>query len=417
MNQSDDLEKFAQIRKEVYGKVKNFWPDLFQTEYALYDLCSISQEEINEIRETANRAGQIFFKTARLLRQTSDSTLEQLDLPKKIIPFVRYKGLLVESIIARMDLVKTNEGYKVLEINSDTPTFEKEVFLVNGMMTNHFGAVNPNEGLEVELGSAVRKAIMESAVRLKRPDPYVVFTSHEDHIEDHGTACYLMELAQIPARYVPLHQLRIVKGEGMFDEEGRKIDILYRPTYPLEHLIDDQDPVTKEFVGAQLLELVTSGKLAILNPISAFLLQSKAIQAVIWGMMELNHPFFNEEEKRWIKQSFLPTYLEEEPFIEKGLMYVKKPSFGREGDTVEVFEGRKKIMEDAHKTYQDSAPVFQQYVNLPAYWVKTEKGMKEAKLLTGCFLINGKASGIGVRAGKQITDNDAYFLPIGMKKT
>jgi glutathionylspermidine synthase len=410
-----DLKQFCRTRSDIYGEVEDFWPDLFQTEYALYDMCYFTQDEIAEIRMTTNRAGRIFFKTAKLLREATDSTLKQLDLPNEVLPFVRHQGLPVESVIARLDLVPTNEGYKVLEINSDTPTFEKEVFQVNSHMAKHFKAMNPNQGLEGELGSAVRKAVIESAIRLKREEPYIVFTSHEDHKEDYGTTCYLMELAELPARYVPLHKLQILESQGLYDEEGRKIDILCRPTYPLEHLVEDRDLISGESVGIQLLELVTTGKLAMINPISAFLLQSKAVQAVIWGLMELNHPFFTEEEKNWIRKYFLPTYLEEDPFIKNGVQYVKKPCFGREGDTVEIFQGRNKIMEDAHKTYRSSAPVFQQYVDLPVYQINTTKGLRDAKLLVGSFLINGKASGIGIRAGKQITDNDAYFLPLGIK--
>ena len=153
-----------------------------------------------------------------------------------------------------------------------------------------------------------------------------------------------------------------------------------------------------------------------LNPISAFLLQSKAVQAAIWGMKELDSPYFTETEKQWIYQYFLPTYLEEDIFIENGMKYVKKPSFGREGDTVSVFQGTEKLFEDKHKTYEKSLPVYQKYVDLPSQQIKTMNGIFEGKVLIGSFLINGKASGIGLRAGKQITDNNAYFLPLGIKK-
>ena len=34
----------------------------------------------------------------------------------------------------------------------------------------------------------------------------------------------------------------------------------------------------------------------------------------------------------------------------------------------------------------------------------------------GCFYINGQASAIGIRAGRQITDNESYFLPVGLEK-
>ena len=415
MSGAGDLEQFRQMRRQIYHEVGDFWHDLFDSEYALYDLFFFSPSEITEIRQATNRAGHIFFKTAKLLRNSSDETLAQLDLPKRILPFIRHQGLPVESVISRLDLVQTDEGYKVLELNADTPTFEKEVFHVNGILARKFSAKDPNQGYEEELGAAIRKAILEVSIKLKMEEPYIVFTSHDDHLEDRGTACYLMELADLPAKFVPLHKLQILRGEGLFDDEGRKIDILYRPTYPLEHLIDDQDPVTKDLVGISLLELVSEEKLAILNPISAFLLQSKAVQAVIWGLMELDHPFFTEMEKKWIRQYFLPTYLEEDVFLRKGIKYVKKPCFGREGDTVEIFQDKKRIMQDIHKTYVNSQPVFQQYVELPTYHIKTTEGMKEAKLLIGSFLINGEASGIGIRAGKQITDNNAYFLPIGMK--
>lgn len=415
MGQIKGIDELASMRSQVYGEIDDFWPDLYQTEYALYDMYYMSQKEIEEIRKTTERAGRIFFKTAKLLRAASDATLRQLDLPEEILPFVRHRGLPVESVIARLDLVQTDEGYKVLEINSDTPTFEKEVFSVNGHMAKHFQAKNPNEGLDKELGKALRKAMIESALRLKKEAPSIVFTSHEDHKEDRGTTHYLMGLAGLQATYVPLHKLQILPKEGLYDDKGQRIDILCRPTYPLEHLILDQDPVTKELVGIQLLELVMLEKLALVNPISAFLLQSKAVQAVIWGLMEMDHSFYTEEEKQWIRRYFLPTYLEEDYFMNKGIRYVKKPCFGREGDTVEIFHGKRKLMEDSHKTYKDSAPVFQQYVELPTYEIQTLKGKKEAKLLIGSFFINGKASGIGIRAGNQITDNDAYFLPLGMK--
>jgi len=32
----------------------------------------------------------------------------------------------------------------------------------------------------------------------------------------------------------------------------------------------------------------------------------------------------------------------------------------------------------------------------------------------GCFYINGRPSALGIRAGRQITDNESYFLPVGI---
>ena len=132
---------------------------------------------------------------------------------------------------------------------------------------------------------------------------------------------------------------KIVVERGLYDDKGEKIDVLYRQTYPIEHLIHDEDPVTKEKVGQLLMKLVEEKELAVINPPSAFLLQSKAIMALIWGLHEEQHPFYTEEEQHWIHTYFLPTYLEADWFQQQGILYVKKPAFGREGDTVEIYKG------------------------------------------------------------------------------
>ena len=411
-----DIEHHTLMRERLYGSIHSFWYNLNDQEYALYDILSMTKVEVDEIRFATTRIGHIFFKTAKLLRRSNDNTLKQLDIPGEILPFIRHKALPVESVISRVDLVKTKDGLKVLELNADTPTFEKEVFHINNVVSKHFGMLDPNKGLEGVLGKEIQRAIIECHLRTQQEhDPYVVFTSHDDHVEDRETTTYLMNLSAISTSYIPLHKLHIVKNKGLFDDEGRKIDVLYRQTYPLEHLIDDQDTTSKEKVGLQLLELVVAGKLSMLNPISSFLLQSKAVQSVIWGMMELGHTFFSEEEREWIRTYFLPTYLEKDPFITNGIRYVKKPSFGREGDTVEIFEKNQKIEEDVNKTYKDSLPVYQQYVDLPTQPISTTSGIRDSKLLIGSFLVNGRASGIGFRAGNQITDNNAYFLPVGIR--
>lgn len=352
---------YQEQRTRFYSRVENFWPDLYGEEYALYDIHLTNEKDITKIRQATERIGKVFFKTAELLRNVPDETLIELGFPVDTLLFLRLRTLSVESVISRLDLVPAGDTYKCLEINSDTPTFIKELFHVNGMMCAEFGLTNPNHGMERRLGQAVREAILESARRLGEKEPVIVFTAHEDHAEDRNTALYLQGLAQLPSRFVPLHRLRIVRGEGLYDD-GDKINVLYRQTFPVENLILDRDQDGHP-IGLWLLELVASGKLAIINPPSAFLLQNKAVQVVIWGLHEQNNPFFTEEEHRWIGDYFLPTFLEPDPFIESGVSYVKKPVFGREGDTVEIFDENNKLaMKDSHESYANHLPVYQKAV-------------------------------------------------------
>jgi glutathionylspermidine synthase len=421
------MDTFQLERQQFYAKLNGFWHDLFGEEYALWDVKKDSPETIYRIREATNRIGQVLFKTAPLLRQLEDDTLLQLGFPEETINFIRIQPIPYESVIARLDLVVTDEEIKLLEVNADTPTFIKECFAVNGSLCDEFRLQNPNEACETDLRDALQEGILASFQTLgKRKVPNIVFTSHDDHDEDRLTTMYLKELCELPCQYMNLSELRLVPDpiiengnvvvqRGLYDSNDEKIDVLYRQTYPIEHLILDEDPETNEKVGILLMKLVQEKELAIINPPSAFLLQSKAVMALIWGLHEDGNPFYTEEEHHWIHSYFLPTYLDEDLFLEKEISYVKKPSFGREGDTVEIYKGNgEKVDEDSHKTYQDSLPVFQQFIKLPETTVRTEKGLKRVHYMYGCFYINGRPSAIGIRAGRQITDNESYFLPVGI---
>ncbi len=87
------------------------------------------------------------------------------------------------------------------------------------------------------------------------------------------------------SKIVPMSELRIT-DEALVDTDGIPIDVLYRQTYPIEDLLEDHDPITGDFVGIELLQLVKRGKLSIINPISAFLMRPKSVQSLIWGLAE-----------------------------------------------------------------------------------------------------------------------------------
>jgi glutathionylspermidine synthase len=418
-------------RQHFYQHIPNFWHDLYGMEYALFDIKEETAEQVQRIRFATERIGHLFYKTAPLLRQLDDKTLLHLGFPIESLTYVRFQSIPYESVIARLDLAVTDDEVKLLELNADTPTFIKETFFVNGKVCEAFGMKNPNEGCEQTLQIAIRKAIKNAFFSLqKKKQPHVVFASHGDHEEDRLTTLYLQELYGWQSQYMSLDQLRIVsepvaengevvleRGLYVYDLHGRKIDVLYRQTYPIEHLVNDEDPVTSEKVGQMLMKLVEENELAVLNPPSAFLLQSKAVMALIWGLHEEQHPFYTEEEHTWIHTYFLPAYLDDDIFKQQGVFYVKKPSFGREGDTVEIYKGTgEKVVEDMHKTYHDSLPVYQKFIELPTTTVQTEQGEKTVNYMYGCFLINGRASAMGIRAGRQITDNESYFLPMGIRK-
>ncbi|WP_157796522.1 glutathionylspermidine synthase family protein [Bacillus sp. FJAT-45037] len=412
-------DNFTRRRNAFYNKFDSFWDRLYGIEYSLFDCHTISDLEKTHIRRATNEAYKIFKKTNELVKQADDETFLKLGLPEKTIPFLRQHGIGYETVIGRFDFVLTAEGLKILEFNADTPTFIRELFEVNGAVCKEFGFVDPNQGMDENVGEVIRDAVYRSARQIGvHGHPYVVFTAHANDIEDRQTMMYLMNLAAISdATFVPLDQLHVnSEGDqpGVYDLEGKKIDVVYRHTYPLEALIEDQ---TEDgfAIGEAFLELVSRGQVAILNPPSAFLMQTKAMLALIWGMHEKGHPYFTEDEHRHIASYFLPTYLDEDPFIETGDRYVSKPVFGREGDTVFIKQSGKQIKSQKKQTYNHYLKIYQTYVDLPKTWVKTEEGKKEVHLLIGSFVVGEQASAFGLRAGAAITDNLSYFLPCGVK--
>jgi glutathionylspermidine synthase len=403
---------YKQDRKQFYSKYPEFWSNLYGTEYSLYNIFPISEKTHQLLQEVTEKLGKVFFKTARLLRSLTDEHLLELGFPAASLPFLRMKTTYPETVISRFDFALTRDGVKMLEFNSDTPTFIVECFRINEKLCSEFGYLNPNNNQERLLSSGITRAVLDATEGKNSAN--VVFTAHNDHIEDWNTTHYLSKLCKVENQILPISQLRIT-DDGLIDVDGIPIDVLYRQTYPLEHLINDQDTVSGDRIGIELLQLVQKGKLSIVNPVSAFLLQPKSIQCLIWGLAE-EGAFFSIEEQQWIKDYMLPTYLEPDVFWGNS-SFVKKPSFGREGDTITIYDKDTKITsQNSFQTYKEELPVYQKYIPLPITTLETEKGMEELSYVFGSFLIAGKPSGIGIRVGGRITGNESYFLPVGLGK-
>ncbi|EJV60072.1 glutathionylspermidine synthase [Bacillus mycoides] len=407
------MSQYIKKRKGFYSNYPYFWSDLYECEYSLFHVFPITEQTMKQLQLATERMGKIFFKTARLLRDLSNEQLLELGFPDASLPFIRLKGMYPESVISRFDFALTDDNrIKMLEFNSDTPTFIVECFQMNGKVCEKLGYDDPNANQERLLSSGITKAVMEFTKGME--DPNVVFTAHHEHIEDWNTTMYLSGLCHVENKVMPMTELRIT-DDALVDRDGVPIDVLYRQTYPIEDLIEDQDPETGDLVGVELLQLVKEGKLFIINPLSAFLIQPKSIQCLIWGLAE-EGAFYTSEEQKWIKEYMLPTYFEPDLFLGKS-PFVQKPSFGREGDTITIRDKYTNIMiRNAHETYKSSLPIFQKYTELPVVFLETEKGIEKLSYVFGAFLIAGKASSIGIRAGEKITGNESYYLPVGIKK-
>lgn len=291
---------------------------------------------------------------------------------------------------ARFDFAVTPAGgIKLLELNADTPTGYAEAAAATPWLCRQAGLASPNEAMASLLRSAWAKEL---------PDT-VACAAYGTHAEDSGTIDLLVAHSGLAPRRTDL--LEVSVDEGIVkDGHGDPIERLFA-LYPKEWMALDEG-------GEALAYAIERGHLTLFNPPHAILLQSKGLQALIWGLYELEL-LFDEQERRLIGKYMLPTYTK--PLFDGA--YVSKSMFGREGGSVKLYDEAGGVEEEDREGFDTSIffpVVYQQRADLPALPL----GGRTQHLLTGLFVLNGEPCGLLGRAGGLITGNASHFVPIGV---
>jgi glutathionylspermidine synthase len=379
---------------------------------------AIAPEEVDAIVTAGAAVANVYRRVAPLLRRASDEALRSLGVPGHVLAAARVAiPGLADCVLGRFDFVRTPRGYRMLELNADNPGLLVETFSVNAEVCRETRARDPNEGGERILARRLTAAVAAAARHVGKrslDEARVVTASHGAYPRDRGIATYLARLLEgCRARYHPIQSLQI-DADGLYDPAGDRIDVLYR-VFPLQFLHDELfeprgaqiDPA----MGGLLLRLVADGRLALLNPPAAFLLESKALQAVIWNLFETRQ-YFSDDERAAIGRYMLPTYLDRPA---GGTAYVTKPAYGGTGDTVSITGRRGTLIGRSRATtYAEHVMVYQQYVPVAAQPMMTEHGRRRLHPVASCFVVDGEAMGICLRAGAAITDESAWVVPLAV---
>lgn len=408
------MNGYSEQREQIYRPLREqgvfTWDWLYGQEYALATPYAISRPDRRQLLAATEQLGAIFAKTARVVQAGGDELLDGLGIPAAAREAVRLQlpGEAV-TLIGRFDFVRAAGGWKMLEFNSDTPGGVVEAFYVNGKVCDFYGAEDPNAGMAVGLAKAFG-AMLGQYRDLGYKTDGIFFSALDWHVEDAGTARYLLGQSGLDARFVPLADLRVSDG-GLYalsDGEMAPVDVLYR-LHPLGVLAEDKD--TDGYpTGEHVLALVAGRRVALINPPGALAAQTKALQALIWGLHEAGE-FFSAAEQAVIGTYMLPTYLENR-FLGR-CSYVTKPVLGREGGGVTIFDAAgRELARDQERHYWNQPMIYQQYQPLEPVQLDTLTGKYQGRLVWGSFLVNGKGAAVGARAGGYITDDLSYFVPV-----
>jgi glutathionylspermidine synthase len=382
-------------RVSVLREMGFTWADLGDEQYWLDQAVAMEHKVWEELWDASRLLWGIFDKAARFVIGRKD-LYALLSIPEvlwegldRVTP--EEAGLL--SRYARFDFSVGDGGtIKLLELNADTPTGYVEASVATPWMCESHGLWSPNTGM----AESVRKAWETE------PPAYAACIAYGSHEEDTGTIDMLVRHSGTGARCVDTLELSVDEGT-LRDGEGRGIPSLFA-LYPKEWMgVDDG--------GEALAYSISSGQLRILNSLHAIILQSKGLQAVIWGLHEFQAPLFTREEHDAIEAYMLPTYnslvFEED--------YVVKSMFGREGGSVRMYGSRGSLDEKDEDGFDTSVffhNVYQERADLPK--IRLHSG--EYRLLTGVFVINGEPCGLLGRAGGLITGNTSHFVALGVRK-
>jgi glutathionylspermidine synthase len=410
VTQLDYMKKWLELNAKM--ERRNFtWGALEEEndyhQYMSFNVLKFKQQQWDAIQVATEKIGHIMNKTYQIVVKNPSLIKNKLGLPVETLDAVQVPSEYF-SYFTRFDLILNGDNIKVIEANCDTPTGYLETSVANEIICREQGLVSPNM-LEVGIFRAWR--YIEKEYGITKNDR-VYFASYGEHEEDRQTVLFNMRNSNLNnTEYIAVEDIQIDE-DGLYDTEGNPIKFLYR-LYPLEFLPEDIDGDGKE-IGKMFLDHIATGKVKIINPPSAFLMQTKAIMGVIWSFVDENRTdLFTEEELSDIRTYFLPTYFENRF---EGKKHVRKPIFGREGGGVHIFDESQNIIDkDAENWYDKWNKIYQEYVEMPDYTLDTWDGKYTGKLLVGSFLVGKQPSGVFLRVGEKITGNLSMFCGVAVE--
>ena len=316
--------------------------------------------------------------------------------------------------IARADLFITAEGPVLAELNCDTPTGEAEAVVLNQLAAElHPGARDPNaefaerfSALLSTLGARFAKASDAGVVGLVYPTEFT---------EDLSLVRLYREwLARTGYGVVLGSPYNLSGGERGLSLFGKSFSLLLRhyktdwwgerSSVWLDEEIPDPEPLAAPL--SALLEAVSEGQVAVLNPLASVLPQNKRSMAFMWEYLQRFSPAAQRTIERYLPVTSRLEVLHPELIMAEREDWVLKSDYGAEGE--EVIIGRRSSEELFRSCLELARPgrwIAQRYFAA----LENEAG---ESVNYGVYLVAGRASALYARVQAGPTDVHALSAPI-----
>lgn len=362
--------------------------DSDNTSYIANELVCLSEEEANGYYEAANELYDMFVAAGDYIIE--NNLFHEVGIPFNLVELVKesWQSDVHWHLYGRFDFAGGIDGepIKLLEFNADTPTALFESAIIQWALLKQNGLDEQSQF------NFIYEAIVDNFKRLVTLQESVesfeelyegwkfLFSSVKGNSEEENTTRLLQHMANEAGFETEFAYI----DEVEFDESG-----IYYNEEQFElwfKLIPWEDIAIEESDLAMLLSAIVKNKEAIVfNPAYTLMFQSKAILKILWDLYP-NHPLL-------LETSFEPL---------EGKKQVRKPIYGREGESITILEANGEVDTKVEGAYDEHNMVYQEYVKLP-----TDSSANSYQ--AGVFFAY-EACGVGFRRGGKIIDNMSKFV-------
>ena len=377
--------KIIKPRQDYVKKVQELGLG-FHEDYWLEDAYyCFSMSEIKEL-EKATKACYDMYCQAVDACLYDDVKLNMLCIPYEMREAIRRSWEEDDlSLYGRFDFAYVHGVPKLLEFNADTPTMLYESALIQWALLKANGF---DESLQF---NDISQALRENFKRLITLDSdtstfeqlyegwKILFCSIKGNLEEEVTTRFLCQLAKeagFESEYAPIDAVSFSAQDGVV-YENRQYEFLFK-LIPWEFIAIDEPEML-----ALMREMMANKNTIFLNPAYTLMFQSKRMLKILWDLFP-RHPLL-------LESSFNPL----------GCKQVSKPSFGREGENVEILDAQGRVLSAKEGMYGVQKRVYQEFCELNSH--------NGAHYQANVFFAY-ESCGLGFRKGGEILDNYAKFV-------